>query len=74
MLAVAAINQAIDMNDDNKLIDALENPEAKLQDVEESLGTRYLSHFVAVKNEKRDVSCSKNNYLQRSCYINLAIL
>lgn len=55
LLAVAAINQAIDMNDDNKLIDALENSEAKLKDVDESLGTRYLSHFVAVKKEKCDV-------------------
>lgn len=54
LLAVAAINQAIDMNDDNKLIDALENSEAKLKDVDESLGTRYLSHFVAVKKEKCD--------------------
>ena len=56
LLAVAAVNQAIDMNDDNKLIDALENPEAKLNDVDDSLGTRYLSHFVAVKKEKREVS------------------
>lgn len=54
-MAVASINQAIDMNDETKLSEALENPDAKLQDVDERLGTRYLSHFVAVKKEKREV-------------------
>ena len=43
------------MNDENKLVEALENIEAKLHDVDESLGSRYLSHFVAVKKEKREV-------------------
>ena len=55
LLAVAAINQAIDMNDQNKLEEALENPDAKLRDVDESLSLRYLSHFVAVKKEKQEV-------------------
>lgn len=53
--AVAAINQAIDMNDQHKLEEALEHPDAKLQDVDESLSLRYLSHFVAVKKEKQEV-------------------
>ena len=44
------------MGDENKLVDALELPEAMLVGVDESLGSRYLSHFVAVKKEKRDVS------------------
>lgn len=44
------------MNDESKLTDALDNPDAKLRDVDETLGSRYLSHFVAVKKEKREVS------------------
>lgn len=66
LLAVAAINQAIDMNDQNKLEEALENPDAKLRDVDESLSLRYLSHFVAVKKEKQEVRinifCVITNY------------
>ena len=43
------------MNDQNKLEESLENPDAKLRDVDESLSLRYLSHFVAVKKEKQEV-------------------
>lgn len=52
--AVAAINQAIDMNDETKLEVALENPDAQLKEVDDTLTSRYLSHFVAVKNEKQE--------------------
>jgi len=55
LLAVAAINQAIDMNDEGKLEKALESPDAKLKEVDETLTSRYLSHFVAVKKEKQEV-------------------
>ena len=58
LLAVAAINKAIDMNDQHKLEDSLENPDAKLRDVDETLSLRYLSHFVAVKKEKQEVRIS----------------
>ncbi|XP_065671327.1 ras GTPase-activating-like protein IQGAP1 isoform X1 [Hydra vulgaris] len=54
LLAVSAVNQAIDMNNENKLVSTLENPDARLNGVDESLVSRYLSHFVAVKKEKRD--------------------
>ena len=56
LLAIAAINQAIDMNDEAKLEVALENPDARLKEVDETLTSRYLSHFVAVKNEKQEVN------------------
>ena len=58
LLTVAAINQAIDMNDAGKLESSLENPDAQLKDVDETLTLRYLSHFVAVKKEKQEVCIS----------------
>ena len=37
-------------------MDALKNEDAELESVDDALGSRYLSHFVAVKSEKREVS------------------
>ena len=55
LTAVAGINNAIDVGDSSALTDALKNEEAALDGVDETLGSRYLSHFIAVKNEKREV-------------------
>ena len=57
LTAVAAINNAVDVADSVALTDALKEQEAALEGVDEALGSRYLSHFIAVKNEKREV-CS----------------
>ena len=54
--SVATINKHIDSKDENRLMDALESDSARLEDVDESLGSRYLSHFVAVKKEKCEAS------------------
>ena len=56
LTAVAAINNAIDLGNDISLSKALENPDAQLSGADESLGSRYLTHFIAVKKEKREVS------------------
>lgn len=53
---MAGINNAVDVADAVALTEALKNEEAALEDVDDVLGTRYLSHFIAVKNEKREVS------------------
>eukprot|EP00794_Sanderia_malayensis_P010081 gene10081-11111_t len=52
--AVAAINNATDVGDANALNVALKNEEAALEGVDDSLSSRYITHFVAVKNEKRE--------------------
>ncbi len=52
---MAAINNATDVGDATALSVALKNEEAALEGVDESLSSRYLTHFVAVKNEKRQV-------------------
>ncbi|XP_065059905.1 ras GTPase-activating-like protein IQGAP1 isoform X2 [Rhopilema esculentum] len=54
LTAVAAINNAVDVADSIALTDALKDQEAALDGVDEALGSRYLSHFIAVKNEKRE--------------------
>ena len=46
------------MADAVALNEALKNEEAALEGVDEGLGSRYLSHFIAVKNEKREVGQS----------------
>ena len=56
LTAVAGINNAVDMGDSVALMDALKNEDAGLESIDEALGSRYLSHFVAVKSEKREVS------------------
>ena len=57
LTAVAGINNAVDVGDAVALMDALKNEEAALESVDDALGSRYLSHFIAVKSEKREV-CS----------------
>lgn len=57
LTAVAGVNNAIDVGDAVALTEALKNEEATLEGVDDGLGLRYLSHFVAVKNEKREVCC-----------------
>jgi len=54
LTAVAGINNAVDMGDAVALMDALKSEDAGLESVDEALGSRYLSHFVAVKSEKRE--------------------
>lgn len=55
LTAVAGINNAVDVGDAVALMDALKNEEAALESVDDALGSRYLSHFIAVKSEKREV-------------------
>ena len=58
LTAIAGINNAVDVGDAVALMDALKNEDAELESVDDALGSRYLSHFVAVKSEKREVgSC-----------------
>ena len=59
LTAIAAINYAVDVDDASALTETLRHEEASLEDVDETLGSRYLSHFVAVKNEKREVIVDK---------------
>ncbi|XP_020902144.1 ras GTPase-activating-like protein IQGAP1 isoform X2 [Exaiptasia diaphana] len=55
LTAAAAINAAIDKQNPDELMKHMQNPKAHLQTVDESLGGRYLDHFVSVKQEKGQV-------------------
>ncbi|XP_031561536.1 ras GTPase-activating-like protein IQGAP1 isoform X2 [Actinia tenebrosa] len=52
LTAAAAINAAIDKQNADELMKTMEDPNSELSSVDETLGRRYLDHFMSVKHEK----------------------